>query len=129
MRVVKHGLALAAAVGLFVAAAPHPAMHLRLVNAEPGINGSTDKVPAEIRLFYSQAPQMEGTTIRLLTEAQKEIPLEATKADEKDKKIVFATLKEKIGLGTYTVAWRAMAADGHVLRDEFTFTLKAATGN
>ncbi len=125
---LKRNLAVLSSFVVLLAAAPHASMHLRLVKAEPGINGTVDKAPTDIRLFFSQAPQMEGTSIRLLTDAQKEIALEPSKADEKDKSIVAAHIKQPIGLGTYTVAWRAMAADGHVLKDEFTFTVKSARG-
>ena len=120
-----------AAIGLLTAAAPHAAvphssMHLSLVKAEPAINGSVTAAPHTIRLFYSQEPQVQGTSIHLLTSAKKEVALEATKADEKDKKIISADLKEHIGTGTYTVSWRAMSKDGHVLKDTFTFSVKNA---
>jgi methionine-rich copper-binding protein CopC len=34
-----------------------------------------------------------------------------------------ATVNGKMGTGPYTVMWRAMAADGHVGRGEFGFTV------
>src|SRR5262245_50541046 len=84
----RRSLAMLAAIGLLTAAAPHSSMHLSLVKAEPAINGSVTSAPHTIRLFYSQEPQVQGTSIHLLTAAKKEVPLEATKADEKDKKII-----------------------------------------
>jgi methionine-rich copper-binding protein CopC len=37
-----------------------------------------------------------------------------------------STLTETLPPGTYSVAWRAMAIDGHVLTEDFAFTVQAA---
>jgi len=39
---------------------------------------------------------------------------------------VVAGVKGKMAAGTYTVAWRTMAKDGHVARGTFAFTVAPA---
>jgi hypothetical protein len=98
-------------------------MHLELKRSAPEAE-TTVPAPSEIRLWFTQAPQAAGTSLRLIQNGQ---PLEigALMPDPEDATVYAAPVESPLAPGTYTVAWRAMAADGHVVRGEFPFTVQA----
>ena len=99
-------------------------LHLQLDRSAPEAD-ATVPAPSEIRLWFSQAPQAAGTSLRLIRDGE---PLEIgeLKADPEDATVYAVALESPLAPGAYTVAWRAMAADGHVVRGEFPFTVQAA---
>lgn len=100
--------------------------HLRLVRAEPAVEGTVAQAPTEIRLFFSEVPNLKATSIRVATEAGQAVDAAIPAADAKDPTIVFATLKAPAAPGTYTVNWRTTSDDGHLVRGEYHFTYGAA---
>ena len=99
-------------------------MHLRLVRAEPAADSTVTVAPTEIRLFFSEAPQIRVTTVKLLDATSQEVTIGTAKADERDGKIVMAPITGTVAPGTWTVSWRTMARDGHVVSGDFRFTLR-----
>lgn len=118
-------LVLVAAIAL-IAGAPAD-LHLRLVKAEPAADGAVTVAPKEIRLFFSQEPEIRATKVIVTNGAKREITVAAAQADKTDGKIVFAQITGAIEPGAYTVVWRTMAKDGHAVNGEFKFTVSAAT--
>jgi methionine-rich copper-binding protein CopC len=43
--------------------------------------------------------------------------------DPEDERVHFVELHGALAAGTYTVAWRGMGADGHVVRESFSFSV------
>ncbi|MEZ4417766.1 MAG: copper resistance protein CopC [Gemmatimonadota bacterium] len=99
--------------------------HLALVKSVPEKDARVESV-SEIRLVFSQVPQKKATSIRLLDGAGSVIPLGEVAADATDGKVQVATADAAVPAGTYTVAWRTMSADGHVVRGEYGFSVAAA---
>ncbi|HSM07017.1 MAG TPA: copper resistance CopC family protein [Longimicrobiales bacterium] len=99
-------------------------LHLQLDRSAPEAE-ATVPAPSEIRLWFSQEPQAAGTSLRLIRDGA---PLEIgdLKPDPEDASVYVVALESPLAAGSYTVAWRAMAADGHVVRGEFPFTVQAA---
>jgi methionine-rich copper-binding protein CopC len=124
VRLFSGAMVLAAAVTL-IASAPAD-MHLRLVKAEPAVDGTVTAAPKEIRLFFSEAPEIRATRVIITNGAKTEIAVAAVHADEKDGKIVITPVTGAIEPGAYTVTWRTMAKDGHPVNGEFKFTMRAA---
>jgi len=127
-RRLRSGSALLAVLAGLALAGPEAAdsrdpLHLQLDRSAPEAE-STVASPSEIRLWFSQAPQASGTSLRLIQSGQ---PLEIgeRKLDPDDATVYVASVETSLAPGTYTVAWRAMAADGHVVRGEFPFTVQA----
>jgi methionine-rich copper-binding protein CopC len=100
-------------------------MHLRLVRAEPAADTTVTAAPREVKLFFSEAPQIKVTTIRLVNASKQAITVGEAKADA-DGKIVLAPITGSVTAGTWTVIWRTMARDGHVVNGEYHFTVKPA---
>lgn len=100
-------------------------LHLRLVKAEPAADATVTSGPAEIRLYFSQEPEIRATRVTITDAASKEVEVAAAKADATDGKIVLAAITGTVVPGSYTVAWKTMAKDGHAVNGTFKFTYKA----
>lgn len=128
-RLPRPTLPLAAGLALLALLQPGPAesldrLHLQLDRSSPEADATVES-PPEIRLWFSQVPQAEATSLRLI---QGNEPLEtgALEPDPDDPSVFAASIPEPLSPGSYTVAWRTMAADGHVVRGDFRFTVRAA---
>jgi methionine-rich copper-binding protein CopC len=113
------------ALALTIAARPAE-RHLRLVKAEPAVDGVTTTAPTALRLHYSEAPQLRATSAKLSDAAENVIEVGEIEADEKESRIIIVPVKDTVAPGVYTVAWRAMGSDGHVLSGTYKFTYKPA---
>jgi methionine-rich copper-binding protein CopC len=119
-----HKVLVAAAVIAFLALSVLPtgatSVHFRLEESVPEA-GATVEAVTEVRLVFSQEPQEGSTSIRILDAAGEPlVPGELT-VDSEDSRVQILMLEGPLQPGAYRVMWRAMAADGHVVRDEFGF--------
>ncbi|TVR66336.1 MAG: copper resistance protein CopC [Gemmatimonadales bacterium] len=96
-------------------------VHLRLNSTQPEADAAVAESPAEIRLFYSEPPQMDGTSVRLADAEGELVPTSEATADPDDAREVFIVPDEPLAPGTYTVHWRTIAQDGHAQRGDFSF--------
>ena len=106
------------------AAAPAP-RHFELDRSMPGADGTVPSLSAVV-LWFTQEPQDDATSIRVLDASGEPVPSEALVQDPVDPKVFVLPIPRGLEPGAYSVAWRSMAADGHVVRDEFSFTVAAA---
>jgi len=119
------GLALTAwgtgALGGVSAAHADDLPHLRLNSTQPAADASVTESPAEIRLYFSEPPQMHGTSVRLADSAGELVATTEAVADDGDARQVFIIPEGALDPGAYTVHWRVIAQDGHAQRGEFGF--------
>jgi methionine-rich copper-binding protein CopC len=116
---------LVVALGLLGLGAPAPLRHLALQSSLPQADAVVPS-PVEIRLDFTEAP-LDGTTaIRLLNSAGALVTTGDVTQSADDATVFASALTGPLSAGAYTVAWRAMATDGHVLAEEFAFTVQAA---
>lgn len=99
--------------------------HLALVKSAPAADERVQTV-AEVRLWFNQVPQDKATSIRVLDAAGTAVALGDVTPDASDAKVQVAKVPASLPAGTYTVAWRTMSPDGHVVRDQFGFTVAPA---
>jgi methionine-rich copper-binding protein CopC len=100
------------------------ALHLRLERSAPAADSAVTS-PSEIRLWFSQSTQEGATSIRLLDSAGEPVPTGRVEGSEDDT-VHAAPVEHELESGRYTVAWRTMAQDGHVIRGDFEFTVRSA---
>jgi methionine-rich copper-binding protein CopC len=81
--------------------------------------------PAEIKLWFTEAPQDGSTQIRLLTSDGTLVPTNETALLPDEAAAFTAGVEGSLVPGRYTVAWRAIARDGHPTNAEFTFSVRA----
>lgn len=100
-------------------------LHLRLNRTAPAADSTVTGSPEEIRLFFSEPPQMRGTSVRLADTADNLVPSTEAVADEDDPRQVWINPSAPLSPGSYTVHWRVIAQDGHTQRGNFTFRVRA----
>lgn len=99
-------------------------LHFDLRTSSP-MADSTVVPPSEVRLWFTQEPQSGATAIRILR-GDDRVPSSQVIAHPEDSTSYAVTFEEPLSPGGYTVMWRSMAADGHVVDGDFEFTVAAA---
>lgn len=131
IRVVAFAVLLVAAGGATapVASAPLPLIdapfHLRLEKSSPSQGEALAAAPTVIRLWFSLAPEMAVTSIKLTDATGKAITLSAPRRGSAAKDPVEADVTAALAAGSYTVAWKTSSKDGHPIKGTFSFTVKA----
>jgi methionine-rich copper-binding protein CopC len=115
----------ACAAVLVLAAATEP-FHLHLVKSAPAPNAVVGAAPDSIRLWFSQPPELGVTSVKVTGPANAIVPL--APLAKRDSALVIAPVSGKMAAGAYTVAWRTMSKDGHVVRGTFGFKVAATSG-
>ena len=121
---IRRAAALAAVVlGVATLAAWSAPFHLHLLKSTPAKNETVATAPDSIRLWFSQAPELKLTTVKVTgpgTAAVELAPLA-----KGDSALVIAGVKGQMAAGAYSVAWRTMSKDGHVVSGSFAFKIGA----
>lgn len=107
-----------------IAAAPSTASHFGLNKSMPEA-GSTITSPDEVRLWFTQVPQEGTVQIRVVEAADVGVHVMDAVQDEEDGRVFSVVLHGTLPPATYTVSWRGMSEDGHVVRETFDFTVAA----
>ena len=79
----------------------------------------------EIALWFTQAPQENSVSVRLIDAEGSAVDTGEAVRSQDDPKAFRMEVPGHLAAGEYTVAWRAMADDGHVVRGDFLFTVMA----
>ncbi len=102
--------------------APPEAMHLSLTGSTPEANAMVHEIPA-IQLVFSEMPQKGTVGLRIL-DAQEELVESPKPEPHGDDGTTFeVALADGLEPGTYTVRWRAMGSDSHVVSGDFGFVV------
>ncbi len=127
-RIVGNVVALIVAL-IGVALVPAPvAAHTALVAATPVPGSTIGQPPKTIRIRFDQIPDPKFNEITLLDTSGTVIAGGAATAAGGDPSVVAVTLKGALAPGLYTVAWQALANDGHLTKGDYSFTLASGLG-
>lgn len=91
--------------------------HAHLLSAVPADNSSLSAAPAQLLLRFSESTQLTALWI-----AKDDAPKEKLAIPEAAHLEVSVALPPLVP-GHYTVSWRALSADGHVVSGRTRFTL------
>jgi methionine-rich copper-binding protein CopC len=116
-------LAIIVAVGLML-----PALlkaHAQLQKTQPAAGETVSTAPPHIQLWFDEEVDVKVSKIELIGPSGK-VTIGPTHT--MDQKSLMADITGKLANAAYTVNWQtAAAADGHVSKGDFKFTLKQAT--
>ncbi len=115
-------LLLVAVAGFVPAGTTDSALHFALSKSMPEAESSIDS-PPEVRLWFTEAPEDNTTSIRVVNAAGELMEAGDVTQDADDGRIFSVAIGRRLGAGAYTVAWRAIGQDGHVVREAFTFSV------
>jgi methionine-rich copper-binding protein CopC len=123
----RRGLTIAAAMfGVIVITGWRSAFHLHLLKSAPAADTTVSAAPESIRLWFSQAPELKVTTVKVTGPNSATVALAPLTGGD-SAVVVVAAVKGKMAPGTYTVSWRTIANDGHIARGTFGFTVGPAS--
>lgn len=113
---------------MFILAAPVTSAlaHSMLVKAEPPRRAVLTKSPTQVRLWFNE--KIEGDYASLVVlDAQKQPITDAkpTLAPDDQKSIVLPI--PELAPGKYSIKFRVLSVDGHVVESTFDFTVKGDT--
>lgn len=120
LKLVVAGAAMAMMTCLHVA----PALaHSMLVKAEPPRRAILAKTPAQVRLWFNE--ELEGEYASLIVLDAEKHPVTEIKPQlaQDDPKSIVLPLPE-LTPGKYSVKFRVLSVDGHVVESSFDFTVK-----
>ncbi len=95
--------------------------HLALRSSAPAADATVGRTLEEVRLFFTEVPQIEGTSIRIADGTNALVVSTEASADGEDPSQVFIRPEAALEPGGYTVHWRAIAQDGHAINGDFGF--------
>ena len=98
--------------------------HFGLAKSIPDADSSVQS-PEQLQLWFTQAPQDGSVTIRLIDAAGDLVQTGEPVRHAEDAKLMEVQVGQFLDEGAYTVAWRGIGDDGHVVRNEFGFSVVA----
>lgn len=100
--------------------------HMRLLRSTPAADATIAASPDAIRLWFSEAVDAKGSTVTVKGADGAVVALAPlSRAGAKDAPLV-APLARPVSAGTYTVTWKGMSRDGHVVSGTFTYRVRGA---
>lgn len=109
---------------LWALPAPNASAHSELVESTPAAGAELRQAPTEVELVFGEAVQQQGGSI--VVSVRDTIVSEAATFETNDN-VASVQLAPDGQPGTYTVAFRVVSADGHVVSDRFEYTVLGKT--
>ena len=97
--------------------------HAFLVRAEPRVGSKVNKVPTEVRVWFSETVQARMSSIQVFDESGKQVDKKDTHSDRANRTILCISLIPALTPGSYKVVWRVTSADTHVTSGNFHFQI------
>ncbi|MAS35478.1 MAG: hypothetical protein CL610_15815 [Anaerolineaceae bacterium] len=94
--------------------------HAHLSRSDPPANGSIDKSPSEIRLWFTEPLEPEFSRITLRDSSGSIVDTPSSQVDTVDRTQMFMQ-PANLSDGSYTVVWRVLSTDGHSTEGSFSF--------
>jgi methionine-rich copper-binding protein CopC len=105
---------------ILLAGAPRVEAHAFLKDANPGVGGSVQTSPSEVRIRFTENIEPAVSSIQVFDASGKEVDKRDLHLDRSDHALLHVSLPP-LGPGTYKVAWRVVSVDTHVTSGNFTF--------
>jgi methionine-rich copper-binding protein CopC len=123
---MRKPIALLTLVLVAAAATPERAedFHFALSRSAPAAD-ATVPAPAEIKLWFTQVPRPGSLAVRLVDAGGTRVETEEPAADESDAKVISLRIGRTLPAASYTVEWRGIGDDGHVVQGRFGFRVTA----
>ena len=97
--------------------------HAYLVKSAPAQRAVLFHAPAKIQLWFNERLEPRYSSLTLSNAEGKAIDIGKVEVSADDPKQLTATIKP-LAAGRYVVKYRVLSVDGHVVQDQFPFTVK-----
>ena len=99
--------------------------HSLLVRSEPGRNATVTRAPERVKLWFSERIEAAYAKLSVWSDAGEQVDaVDAAIAPDDPALLTVST--PGLGPGAYSVRFRVLSVDGHVVESSFAFTVKAA---
>jgi methionine-rich copper-binding protein CopC len=98
--------------------------HAQLIKAEPARRAVLDKAPTQVRLWFNEEIEGAYTSLSVLNANKKPVTDAKPRVVSDDPKSVVLSLPN-LGPGKYSVKFRVLSVDGHVVDSSFDYTVKS----
>jgi copper resistance protein C len=122
--VVRVTYAACLAIAILVSAPIPASAHSELVETTPAAGSTVKEAPTDVELVFGEGVQEQGGSI-VVSLQDTVVSQENTFAVQNN--VATVQLQDADEPGTYRVEFRVVSADGHTLRDTFTYALKGST--
>ena len=102
--------------------------HIRLVSSTPAKDSHLMTAPKEIRLTFSGPVDVDKASVEMISAANKPVTLDSLRAVVDSPTVAVVKIPGVLAGGTYTVKWKAIAADGAPGSGSFSFMYMAPSG-
>ena len=114
-------LAIVMAIGLHSGTA---LAHAMLVKAEPARRAALTKAPSQVRLWFNEEIEKDYASLAVQDAAKATVTEIKPHVAADDPKSIVLPLPE-LEAGKYTVKFRVLSVDGHVVDSSYDFTVKS----
>jgi copper resistance protein C len=114
------------AVALLAGALLMPAVawsHAELVKSVPARRSSTTTAPPRVRLSFNERVEAKFSRVSVWDAKGAQVDLKDVEVDPEDPKQLTVGLPA-LEPGTYTVRFRVLSVDGHIVESQFPFTVR-----
>ena len=98
--------------------------HAQLVKAEPARRAALDKAPTQIQLWFNEEIEGAYTTLTVSGSNKKPVTDEKPSVVSDDPKSIILQIPQSKP-GKYTVKFRVLSVDGHVVDSTYNYTVKS----
>jgi copper resistance protein C len=120
--VVPAGLLLA---GLLLCPAPPARAHASLVRSAPAHRAVLGQMPERVQLWFNERLEPAYSTVSVWNEAGAQVDSGDVTVGPDDPRRLSVTVETRQS-GLYTVKYRVLSVDGHIVDSRFTFTVRAS---
>jgi methionine-rich copper-binding protein CopC len=99
--------------------------HSLLVRSQPRRGATVARSPERVQLWFSERLEPAYATLSVWSEAGAQVDAGDAAVDTGDPSVLSVNAPN-LAPGRYTVRYRVLSVDGHVVESSFTFTVKAA---
>jgi len=117
------GLVMLPSASVVASTGPTSVFHLKLVRAEPAVDSTFVSSPESVKLWFSEAVHLKSTSVKVTDKAGAAVELGALSRDSAADAPVVAKVMKTMAPGRYTVTWRSMGKDSHVVKGHFFFVV------
>ncbi len=113
-----------AALGALLALPGSSHSHALLVRSQPGQRATVTRPPERVQMWFSERLEPAYATASVWSEAGEQVDGGDAKVDQDDPALLSVSTPN-LSPGRYTVRFRVLSVDGHVVESRYTFTVKA----
>jgi methionine-rich copper-binding protein CopC len=120
------GAALAGALlACLLWAVPPARAHASLVRSTPAHRAVLGQMPERVQLWFNERLEPAYSTVTVWNEAGAQVDARDVTVGPDDPRLLSVTVEARQS-GLYTVKYRVLSVDGHIVDSRFTFTVKAS---